>query len=109
MLGALLLFDTPESDVRVGFSVVLAASSAIAIFFIFVAYYLVKAQRAAVSLGFEGLMGEEGVAVTTFDRKGKIFVHGEYWDAESEETIKEGERVKVVGSITGFKLKVRKA
>jgi len=109
MLGALLLFDTPESDVRVGFSVVLAASSAIAIFFIFVAYYLVKAQRAAVSLGFEGLIGEEGVAVSTFEEKGKIFVHGEYWDAESEEVIKEGERIKVVGSITGFKLKVRKA
>ncbi|MFQ5787961.1 MAG: NfeD family protein, partial [Thermodesulfobacteriota bacterium] len=60
-------------------------------------------------LGFEELLGEEGIAVTSFDKKGKIFIHGEYWDVESEETIKEGEKVKVVEAIGGFKLKVKKA
>jgi membrane-bound serine protease (ClpP class) len=109
ILGALLLFDTPESDVRVGFNVVIAAVLAIGLFFTFVAYYLVKAQRSAISLGFEGLMGEVGVAVTTIENKGKIFVHGEYWDAESDETIREGEKVKVVEKIGGFKLRVKKA
>jgi len=109
ILGALLLFDTPESDVRVGFNVVIAAVLAIGLFFTFVAYYLVKSQRAAISLGFEGLMGEVGVAVTTIENKGKIFIHGEYWDAESDETIGEGEKVKVVEQIGGFKLRVKKA
>lgn len=109
ILGALLLFDTPESDVRVGFNVVIAAALAIGLFFIFVAYYLVKSQRSAISLGFEGLMGEVGVAVTTIENKGKIFIHGEYWDAESDETIREGEKVKVVEKISGFKLRVKKA
>ncbi len=109
ILGALLLFDTPESDVRVGFNVVIAAGLAIGLFFTFVAYYVVKSQRAAISLGFEGLMGEVGVAVTTIENKGKIFIHGEYWDAESDETIREGEKVKVVEQIGGFKLRVKKA
>ncbi len=109
ILGALLLFDTPESDVRVGFNVVIAAVLAIGLFFSFVAYYLVKSQRSAISLGFEGLMGEVGVAVTTIEGRGKIFIHGEYWDAESDESIKEGERVKVVEKIGGFKLRVKKA
>ncbi|HEX9666546.1 MAG TPA: nodulation protein NfeD [Thermodesulfobacteriota bacterium] len=109
ILGALLLFDTPESDVRVGFNVVIAAALAIGLFFTFVAYYLVKSQRSAISLGFEGLMGEVGVAVTTIENKGKIFIHGEYWDAESDETIREGEKVKVVEKISGFKLRVKKA
>jgi membrane-bound serine protease (ClpP class) len=109
MLGALLLFDTPESDVRVGFDVVIAAALAIGLFFSFVAYYLVKAQRSAISVGFEGLMGEVGVAVTTIENKGKIFIHGEYWDAESDETIREGEKVKVVEKMSGFKLRVKKA
>lgn len=109
ILGALLLFDTPESDVRVGFDVVIAATLAIGLFFTFVAYYLVKSQRSAISLGFEGLMGEVGVAVTTIENKGKIFIHGEYWDAESDETIREGEKVKVVEKISGFKLRVKKA
>lgn len=109
ILGALLLFDTPESDVRVGFSAVIAAVLAIGLFFTFVAYYLVKSQRSAITLGFEGLMGEMGVAVTTIEKKGKIFIHGEYWDAESDETITEGDKVKVVEKIGGFKLRVKKA
>jgi membrane-bound serine protease (ClpP class) len=109
ILGALLLFDTPQSDVRVGFDVVIAAALAIGLFFAFVAFYLVKAQSSATSTGFEGLMGDEGIAVTSVDRSGKIFIHGEYWDAESDETISAGDKVKVVQVKSGFKLKVKKA
>src|SRR5574341_905870 len=109
ILGALLLFDTPESDVRVGFSVVIGAASAIGLFFLYVGYYLLKAQRSRVTVGFEGLLGEEGVATTSIERYGKIFIHGEYWDVESEETIDKGDKVRVVEVKGNFKLKVKKA
>ena len=109
ILGALLLFDTPESDVRVGFSVVISAASAIGLFFLYVGYYLLKAQRSSLSVGFEGLLGEEGVATTKIEKDGKIFIHGEYWDAESEETIGKGDKVKVIEVKGNFRLKVKKA
>jgi membrane-bound serine protease (ClpP class) len=109
ILGALLLFDTPESDVRVGFDVVLAAALAIGLFFLFVGYYLVRAQRSHVYTGFEGLMGELGTATTDIEDRGKIFIHGEYWDAESDEMINKGDKVKVVEIKPNFKLKVKKA
>jgi len=110
ILGALLLFDTPQSDVRVGFDVVLSAALAIGLFFLFVGYYLVKAQRSRTPVGFEGLLGgEEGVAVTDIEGRGKIFIHGEYWDAESEDRIKKGDRVRVVEVKDGFRLKIKKA
>lgn len=109
ILGALLLFDTPESDVRVGFSVVIGAASAIGLFFLYVGYYLLKAQRSRVAVGFEGLLGEEGVATTSVERDGKIFIHGEYWDAESEETIGKGDKVRVIKVKSNFRLKVKKA
>lgn len=109
ILGALLLFDTPESDVRVGFSVVIGAASAIGLFFLYVGYYLLKAQRSRVAVGFEGLLREEGVATTSVERDGKIFIHGEYWDAESEETIGKGDKVKVIEVKGNFRLKVKKA
>jgi membrane-bound serine protease (ClpP class) len=89
--------------------VVIAAALAIGLFFAFVAFYLVKAQSSATSTGFEGLMGDEGIAVTSVDRSGKIFIHGEYWDAESDEAISAGDKVKVVQVKSGFKLKVKKA
>lgn len=109
IFGALLLFDTPQSDVRVGFDVVMAAALAIGLFFLFIGYYLVKAQRSRGSVGFEGLMGEEGVAVTGIENGGKIFIHGEYWHAESDERINKGDRVKVVEAKSNLRLKVIKA
>ncbi len=109
ILGALLLFNTPESDVRVGLSVILSAALAIGLFFLYVAYYLIKAQRSRVSMGIESLIGKEGVATTNIERSGKIFIQGEYWDAESDEAIDKGSKVRVVEIKDNFRLKVKKA
>ena len=108
-LGALLLFDTPESDVRVGFDVVIASTLAFGVFFAYVIFYLIKAQRLSPQLGFEGLIGESGDAVSDIHASGKVYINGEYWDAVSDEPIGKGERVRVEEAIEGFKLKVRKA
>ena len=62
-----------------------------------------------MSVGFEGLMGEVGIASTNIEKDGKIFIHGEYWDAESEEMIGKGDRVKVIEVKGNFRLKVKKA
>jgi len=107
-LGALLLFDTPESDVRVGFDVVIASTLAFGLFFAYVIFYLIKAQRLQPKLGHEGLIGEQGKAVSDISEHGKVFVHGEYWNAESEEQIKKGDRVEVTEYMKGFRLKVKK-
>jgi len=88
--------------------VVISAASAIGLFFLYVGYYLLKAQRSSLSVGFEGLLGEEGVATTKIEKDGKIFIHGEYWDAESEETIGKGDKVKVIEVKGNFRLKVKK-
>ena len=107
-LGALLLFDTPESDVRVGFDVVIASTLAFGLFFAYVIFYLIKAQGLSPQLGFEGLMGEAGNAVSDIHASGKVYINGEYWDAVSDEPIGKGERVRVVEALEGFKLKVKK-
>lgn len=108
-LGALLLFDTPDSDIRVGYGVVIASTAAIALFFAYVVFYLIKAQHLKPQTGMEGLIGETGTAVSDIGESGKVYVLGEYWDAVSDPPIKEGEKIKVVESIKGFKLKVEKS
>jgi membrane-bound serine protease (ClpP class) len=108
-LGALLLFDTPDSDIRVGYGVVIASTAAIALFFAYVLFYLIKAQHLKPQTGMEGLIGETGTAVSDIGESGKVYVLGEYWDAVSDPPIKEGEKIKVVESIKGFKLKVEKS
>ena len=107
-LGALLLFDTPDSDVRVGYEVVIASTAAIVLFFGYVLFYLVKAQNLRPQVGMEGIIGEQGQAVSDIGESGKIYVLGEYWDAVSDEPISEGDKIKVVESKKGFKLKVEK-
>ncbi|MGQ0793757.1 MAG: NfeD family protein [Deltaproteobacteria bacterium] len=112
ILGALLLFDAPGSDVRVGYGTVIAAASAIGLFFFFVGYYLLKSQRSTSDVGYDGLLGgaEEGVAVTDMDKggSGKIFIHGEYWNAQSEDAVAKGDKVRVIEIKKNFTLKVAK-
>lgn len=107
-LGALLLFDTPDSDIRVGYGVVIASTAAIALFFGYVLFYLIKAQNLKPQVGMEGMIGEVGEAVSEIKETGKVYVMGEYWDAVSDSVINEGDKIKVVESQKGFKLKVEK-
>lgn len=107
-LGALLLFDTPDSNIRVGYGVVIASTAAIALFFGYIVFYLIKAQNLKPLVGMEGIVGEIGEAVSNIGETGKVYIQGEYWDAISDSPIKEGEKIKVVESKKGFKLKVEK-
>jgi len=52
-----------------------------------------------------GLVDEIGEARTALTPSGKVFVRGEYWDAESTVPVETGAQVRVVG-LDGFKLRV---
>ena len=108
IIGALLLFQTPESDVRVSLKVIISVASAITLFSLSIGYHVIKAQVSTPYLGFEGLVGEQGVAESGIAGVGKVFIHGEYWDAESDEPIEKGDKVEVVEA-RNFKLRVKKA
>ena len=58
--------------------------SAITVFLLSLA---VRARRAKVETGSEGMIGEIGAAVTALAPEGKVFVHGEYWDAVSPQPV----------------------
>lgn len=76
-------------------------------FFIAALTFAIKAQFRKTVTGAEGMIGQTGEARSRIAPDGKVFVAGEYWDAESDEVIEEGERVKVV-ALKGMKLKVLK-
>jgi membrane-bound serine protease (ClpP class) len=54
-----------------------------------------------------GLVGEIGQVRAPLSPSGKVFVHGEIWNADAEEEIPVGEKVEVVG-FDGMRLKVRR-
>jgi membrane-bound serine protease (ClpP class) len=109
LFGALMLFEEqplPTPALEVSLSVILPVTIFFAVLVVVLGRKVVEAHRHVPVTGQEGLLGEIGTARTEIDRKGKIFVHGEYWDARAKERIAEGAKVKVVG-IDGLVLDVK--
>ena len=104
-LGSLLLFDTQSSDLAVDRSIVLTAVGTLSAFMLLIGYLVFKSQKRKPTLGLEGLIGEIGEVRAKLSPAGKVFVHGEYWNAEGEGEVEVGEKVKVVG-FDGMRLKV---
>ena len=53
-------------------------------------------------------MGAVGEAVTDIHEKGKVFVHGEYWNAWSEKFVEKGKRIQVV-AVEALRIKVEES
>jgi membrane-bound serine protease (ClpP class) len=108
LLGSIMLFESPSPLFRVSWSVLITTMVIVSLFFAVVATLAFKAWLRKPSVGAKGLLGEIGEAKTRIDPKGKVFVHGEIWNAWSDVVIEEGEKVRVV-EVSGLVLKVEKA
>jgi membrane-bound serine protease (ClpP class) len=97
ILGSLMLFESPEPYLRVSWYIILPTVLATAAFFVFGLSLALKAQMAQPTTGQEGLVGMRGRVISSLRPEGKIFVHGEYWNAQSDEEIEKGEAIEVVG------------
>jgi membrane-bound serine protease (ClpP class) len=104
-LGSLLLFDTQNADFGVDRSIVFTAVATLGSFVLAISYLVFHSQKSRPTLGFEGLVGEVGEVRGALSPTGKVFVHGEYWNAQADGEIPVGEKVKVVG-YEGMCLKV---
>ena len=94
-LGALLLVDGPIPQMRVHLWTALAVSIPLGAITTFLMTIALKARRGKVVTGVQGLLGEIGVARTPLAPQGKVFVHGELWDAVSSAAVEIGEEVRV--------------
>jgi membrane-bound serine protease (ClpP class) len=104
-LGSLLLFDTQNADFGVDRSIVFTAVATLGSFVLAVSYLVFHSQKARPTLGYDGLLGQIGEVRAKLSPAGKVFVHGEYWNAQADGEIPVGEKVKVVG-YDGMCLKV---
>ncbi len=104
-LGGLLLVDSPIPEMRVHLLTALAVSIPFGVITAFLMTIAVKARRNKVVTGAQGLVGETGVAQTALSPQGKVFVHGELWDAVASSPMPPGQMV-VVRKIDGLTLQV---
>jgi membrane-bound serine protease (ClpP class) len=104
-LGGLLLVDSPIPEMRVHLLTALAVSIPLGLITAFLMSIALKARRNKMVSGAQGLIGETGIAQTALSPRGKIFVHGELWDAVSSADVSAGESV-VVRRVDGLLLQV---
>ena len=105
VLGALLLVDAPIPEMRVRLGTALAVSIPLGAITVFLMALALKARRSKVVTGAEGLVGEIGIAQTALSPLGKVFIHGELWDAVSSVNAAPGESL-VVRKVDGLRLQV---
>jgi membrane-bound serine protease (ClpP class) len=108
VIGALLLVDGPIPEMRIRLITAVGVSVPFALITIFLMGIAYKARLNKIVTGSEGMLGEIGVAQTVLAPSGKVFVHGETWNARSAEPLEPGERV-IVKSLNGLELEVEKA
>jgi membrane-bound serine protease (ClpP class) len=104
-LGGLLLIDSPIPEMRVHLATALAVSVPLGLITAFLMSIALKARRNKVVTGEQGLVGETGVAQTALSPQGKVFVHGELWNAVASAPLPIGQMV-VVQRIDGLTLYV---
>ncbi len=98
VFGSMILFDSPLPGMSISIVSIIGVVIFLLLFFFVLIRSILAAHRGKVTTGMEGLIGETGTAMVNFNKSGKIMIHGEYWNAESDEEIKKDDQVTVAAS-----------
>ncbi len=109
IIGSITLFDIHNKAIGLSWTTIILTVGTMTALFVFVISKALLIQRKRPVTGKGSLIGETGEVRSTLNPRGRVFVHGEYWNARSTEgRIATGERILVVG-IEGSTLLVRRS
>lgn len=107
VIGSTILFDSPLPGGRVPMTQIIAVLGFVLLFVFVLVRAVLNVHSERITTGTEGMRGEKGVALKDFAPGGKVQVHGEIWNAESDDEIHKGDRV-VVEKVEGMLVYVKK-
>lgn len=97
VLGLLFLVDAPNPEVRIRPGLAISVAVSLGIILVFLMRLVIRSQQDPVTTGSEALVGMMGKARTAIDAQGgKVFVHGEWWEAVSTVPIASGSKVRII-------------
>ena len=96
LLGSLMLFKGDGPDMKLSLQVLLPTVILISGFFVAIAGLVFRAQISKPTTGSTGLVGEIGVVKKALIPDGKVFVHGELWNARAKDPIDKDAKVRIV-------------
>jgi membrane-bound serine protease (ClpP class) len=109
LLGSLMLYDVPESGLRISWLVIIPTVGTTAGVVVFAVSAGLRALYRPPITGTAGMVGQTGVVKTPLDPEGQILVEGELWRAVAQDgPVPAGERVRVL-DVEGLTLKVARS
>jgi membrane-bound serine protease (ClpP class) len=109
ILGSIVLINSPIPEMRPAMSMIITFALCFACIFLFLTWKVFRAMKRRRETGVDGIIGERGIAKTDIDGlRGKVFVHGEWWNAVADGLIPAGSRIQVE-SVDNLVLKVKKS
>ncbi len=106
VLGSVILFQ--GQGARLSWSIILGATGATTVFFLFIVGKGLRAQALKVTTGRKGLLGTRAIAVERLAPTGQVRIGGELWNAVSDSEVEAGSEVVITG-VAGLTLRVRSA
>ena len=109
IIGSMILFDTPLPGFQIPLSTIIGVVLVIVLFVALVLRSVMRTHAGKVTTGSQGMIGEKGTAFRDFNgEKGKVTVHGEIWNALTDDVLKKGDECTVT-SIEGMVVTVKKS
>jgi membrane-bound serine protease (ClpP class) len=105
VIGSIILFDTNGGNVAISLPLIVAVSLLTAGFFFFLMHVVIRSFRKPVVSGKEQMVGSLAEVQEGFNREGRVFVHGEIWQATSDAPLQPGDKAVVTG-MEGLTLKI---
>jgi membrane-bound serine protease (ClpP class) len=106
LLGSLMLIKTDAEFYQLSWGVILPVVGLATVFSLFIVGMGVRAMRQQPLTGVEGMVGLIGIAKTAVAPQGQVSVHGELWEAISDQPLQPGDRAEVT-KVEGLTLYVR--
>ncbi len=106
VLGSLMLIKTDVEFLQISWSVIVPVVTLVAGFSLFIVGMGMRAMRHRPATGQEEMVGLIGTVKSALTPHGRIAVHGELWDAVSDQPLQPGDTAEVIG-MTGLRLHVK--
>jgi len=109
VLGSMMLYDAPDSGLRISWLVIIPTVGAMAGLVIAAVSMGLRALYRPASTGAAGMMGQVGVVKRALDPEGQVLIDGELWQAVAEDgPVAAGEMVRVA-RMDGLRLTVTRS
>ena len=106
LIGSVMLIKTDAEFLRISWSLIVPVVTLAAVLALLIVGLGVKAIQRRPVTGREEMVGLVGIAKTALAPQGQLAVHGELWEAVSEQPLRPGDEAEITG-MDGLRLRVK--